>query len=141
MTVVDASVALKWFVPERGSSEAKRLLADDVAVEAPDLIIAELCNAAWRLARIGVLDEVACDLVAREAATLFHRLYPPGPIAPRAMVIARAIDHPVYDCFYLALAEERASRLVTADGRLIGRLRGTEWEALAIDLYTLAAMS
>ena len=140
MTVVDASVALKWFVRERGSAEAKGLLADDADLEAPELVVAELCNAASRLARMGALDGAACDLVAGETPSLFHRIYPLVPLAPRAMVIARAVDHPVYDCFYVALAEQRASRLVTADGKLIGRFRGTEWETLLADLYTLPAI-
>lgn len=108
MTVVDASVALKWFVPERGSTEARRLLADDIALEAPDLVIAELSNAAWRLARMGAPGETACDLIAGEARNLFHGIHALGPPVPRAMVIARTVDHPVYDCFYVALAEQRA---------------------------------
>ena len=140
MTVVDASVALKWFVRERGSAEARGLLADDADLEAPDLVIAELCDAVWRLARMGAIDGAACDIVAGETRNLFRRIYPLGPLAPRATVIARAVDRPVYDCFYIALAEQRASRLVTADGALIGRLRGTEWESLLADLYTLPAL-
>ena len=42
-----------------------------------------------------------------------------------------ALDHPVYDCLYLALAEAEDARLVTADQRLLTRLRGSAWEELA----------
>jgi predicted nucleic acid-binding protein len=50
-------------------------------------------------------------------------------LAPRALEIALALGHPVYHCFYLALAEEAEAPLVTADRRLVRRVAGTEWAA------------
>lgn len=44
--VVDASVALKWFVSEQGVSQAAALLAGLDALIVPDLIVAEVVNAA-----------------------------------------------------------------------------------------------
>jgi predicted nucleic acid-binding protein len=55
-------------------------------------------------------------------------LIPDEALAAAAMQIARRLDHPVYDCFYLALAEQRDARMITADRRLIARLHGTGWE-------------
>ncbi len=48
-----------------------------------------------------------------------------------------AVDlrHPVYDCFYLALAEAEEAPLVTADRRLLTRLTGTPWEERAVSLW------
>ena len=46
--VVDASVAIKWFVPEIHAQAARRLLREGVALLAPDLIWAEVANALWR---------------------------------------------------------------------------------------------
>jgi predicted nucleic acid-binding protein len=42
--VVDASVAVKWFVPEIHSAEALRLLSSDCELLAPDLLPSELGN-------------------------------------------------------------------------------------------------
>ena len=42
---------------------------------------------------------------------------------PRALAIAAASDHPIYDCIYLAVAEDRQLPLVTADGRFIRAVR------------------
>ena len=137
MTVVDASVALKWFVEEEGSARARGLMDRATYLAAPDLIVAEVCNGAWRLERLGVLDETQCRTIAAELVSLFDRISVLGPLAPRATAIARALDHPVHDCFYVALAERDADRVVTADRRLVERLQGTEWQALALDLYTL----
>jgi predicted nucleic acid-binding protein len=44
-----------------------------------------------------------------------------------ALGIARVLDHPAYDCFYLALAEREHALLVTADDVLVRRLTGTPW--------------
>lgn len=135
--VVDASVALKWFVTEDGSATARRLLADRSRLFAPDLVVSEVCNGAWKLARRGALPADQCHFAAAQIGTLFATLFPLGPLAPRAMAIARQFDHPVYDCFYLALTETLQARLVTADRRLIARLRGSILEARVDNLYAL----
>ena len=46
--VVDASVAIKWFVPEVHAVAARRLLQEGMTLLAPDLIWAEVANALWR---------------------------------------------------------------------------------------------
>ena len=51
--VVDASVALRWFVEAPGSAAAAQLLSGRERLIAPDLIVAEVANAAWKLARAG----------------------------------------------------------------------------------------
>lgn len=133
--VVDASVALKWFVEESGSNSARSLFRRGEILTAPDLVIAEVCNAAWKLARQGSLDAGQFEAVAREVEGLFDRIVDLGPLAPRAAHIAQALGHPVYDCFYLALAERSGCHLVTADRRLRDRLERTEWSSLMDDLY------
>ena len=49
--VVDASVAIKWFVPEIHAEAARRLLREGITLLAPDLIWAEVANALWRMRR------------------------------------------------------------------------------------------
>ena len=137
VTVVDASVALKWFVAEQGSAQARSLFNENNRLAAPELVIAEVCNGAWRLARLGVLGRTECERIAIEIGRLFDRIAELGPLAPRAMAIAQSVDHPVYDCFYVALAEREAGRLVTADGRLVRRFEGTQWSGLVHDLSAL----
>ncbi len=115
--VVDASVALKWVLDEEGSEAAAALL-DGRRLFAPPLLATEAANALWVAARRGQITgaeaEDALDLILRAP-------FQPVPSgldpARRAMALARLLDHPVYDCVYLALAIALECPVVTADRR------------------------
>ena len=132
--VVDASVATKWFVAEPDSPDARALLISGEALIAPDLVVAEACNVAWKKRRAGQITPAQAADLAAEIGRFFDTLIALESLAPRALAIADDLAHPVYDCFYLALAEQAAARLVTADARLLRRLQGTPWQALAVRL-------
>jgi predicted nucleic acid-binding protein len=133
--VVDASVAFKWFLLEEAhASRAIALLQDGVALIAPDLLVAEVCNAAWRSARLGRISQAQVDEIAASLPQFFDKLASAAGLAPRAVVIAGQLDHPVYDCLYLALAEAEETSLVTADLKLLGKVRATAWEQRTINL-------
>jgi predicted nucleic acid-binding protein len=136
--VIDASVALKWFVEEQGTEQAATLLAGQDLLVAPDLIVAEVANAGWKAVRAGTMLPEQHDHAAARLPLAFDALIPLTSLAQRAVVIARLLDHPVYDCFYLALAEERSAKLMTADRRLLDRLVGTRWEGIAVNLSSIA---
>ena len=76
MIVVDASVALKWFVEEAGTPQAASLLDPAIIRFAPDLIVAEVCNAAWKSLRRGSMVRQQYATVADRLADLFTELVP-----------------------------------------------------------------
>ena len=119
--VVDASVALKWVLPEEGSEAAANLR--DTALHAPQLLLVECGNALWARVRRDLIsaDEArACfDLLSTAPVTLA----PDGRLMPLALELALEIDQTVYDCLYLALAVERDAALVTADRRFCDAVR------------------
>lgn len=125
--VIDASVALKMFVDEPGSDDAVRLLSSGEPLVAPDLVVAELCNAAWRLWRLGELTERQTDIIAEKAPMLFAERVAHEVLSSMATHMAVALAHPAYDCFYLALAELRDCQVVTADRRFSRRVHGSPW--------------
>jgi predicted nucleic acid-binding protein len=141
MVIIDASVALKWFMEEPQSDVARGILDGDEPLAAPDLIIAEVCNGAWKAVRRNLMTAVQADAMAHQLPRVFEALHPAEGLAAAAMHMARDLDHPVYDCFYLALAEQRDARMVTADRRLIERLEGTAWETRARALAEFGAAS
>lgn len=127
--VVDASVGLKWFSEERGTEAALALVQGSESLIAPDLIVPEVCNGAWRLVRQNIMREEQLESIARTLATTLEEILPTAAFAQRALAIARSLDHPVYDCFYLALAEAYDACMVTYDVRLARRTRDTAWAA------------
>ncbi len=135
--VVDASVACKWLVEEDGSAAAAAVLDGGESLVAPDLIVAEVCNALWRKLRAGEIAAEQAEAGVEGLAGFFDDLVASGRLAVRAFAIAQALRHPVHDCFYLALAEHGDTRLVTADAALLGRLAGTAWAQRATALRDL----
>jgi predicted nucleic acid-binding protein len=123
--VVDASVALKWFVDEDGSPGAVSLLNSGEPMIAPDLVVAEVCNAGWKSLRRREIDAAQFDEIAADVSRVFVRLVSLDQLIRRAAVIARELDHAIYDCLYLALAEAEEVAMVTADRRLLAAVRGT----------------
>ncbi len=137
--VVDASVACKWLVEEVGSSEAAKLLAGNEGLIAPDLVIPEVCNALWSKSRAGQITSALARELVDGVAGFFDDLVPSAGLAARSFAIAEFLDHPVYDCFYLALGEHADAQLVTADARLLKRLAGTTWARRATSIHDAGA--
>jgi predicted nucleic acid-binding protein len=126
MLIVDAIVALKWFKRERDSEAALALIAAEL-LAAPELVLAEVTNACWKATRLGLLDMAQAENAIESLPRYFVTLYSLSSLAAAAFHIARSLDHPVYDCVYLALAERESVALVTADRRLLGPVAGTRW--------------
>lgn len=122
--VVDAAVAVKWFVPETHSTEAGRLLDPQHELLAPDLLLPEVGNVLWKKVRRRELREEEARLVLRGLGHVPLEIYPSSPLAALALEIGLATGRTVYDALYLALAETRQCRLVTADKRLVHALAG-----------------
>lgn len=124
IVVLDASVAVKWYVREQGSDQAVQLLdREDLHFVAPDLFRAEIANALLRQNRSGQLSEAALDSALADLTFTMPELVPSAEIIDRAVVLARILAHPVYDCLYLSLAERRDTVLVTADEEFVSRCR------------------
>jgi predicted nucleic acid-binding protein len=121
--VVDASVAIKWYLPEPYSAAAERLLAGGFRLIAPDLLVAEVGNVLWkRVMRSELTVRKAQDILAA-LETLPLTLHPAPVLAENAMTIACGLKRSFYDSLYLALAMTADCRLVTADRKQFDMLK------------------
>ena len=118
---VDASVVLKWFVTEPLCEEARQLLDVQFDLHAPDILLAEFANIIWKKVRRGEIPDPQPYFGELASLPEVVAIHPVRDLIERAAQIAVLIDHPVYDCLYLACAELTASVLITADQQLINR--------------------
>ncbi|HTQ13708.1 MAG TPA: type II toxin-antitoxin system VapC family toxin [Rhizomicrobium sp.] len=113
--VVDASVIVKWIIPEDGSGDARALMSADLA--APAIWLAETANVLWRHVLRGEIDRSrAADLLAEVSNAPIRNIEIDG-LVHDALSLANELAHPIYDCLYLAAAVREVTYVVTADSR------------------------
>jgi predicted nucleic acid-binding protein len=118
--VVDASIAIKWVIAETGTAEALSLRQRPLL--APDLLMAECANILWKKVRRGELTADEAGWAARLLARADVDLLPMRSFLYIATQMAIMLDHPAYDCLYLAVAEAERALFVTADETLLRKL-------------------
>jgi predicted nucleic acid-binding protein len=119
--VVDASVAVKWAVPEPFTEQATTLL-EDHDLYAPAHWQAEAVNAVWKRVHRRQLTMVD----AKECVSLFVDA-PVNPVPltellEAAMEFAARLRISIYDALYVALAADRQIPLVSDDRELLRRM-------------------
>ncbi len=130
--VVDASVAIKWVVEEPGTAEALALRR--YRLSAPDLLIPECANILWKKAR---RQEMSADEASLAARLLEHadvELIPMRRLLEPATRLAIQLDHPAYDCLYLALAQSTGCSFVTADAKFCAKVKSRVSTNQVLDL-------
>lgn len=119
--VVDASVAVKWVVEEDGTAEALTLRRRAKLI-APAPLTAECANILWKKVQRDELSKDEALLAARLLQAANIEFVSARSLLVAATRIALEINHPAYDCLYLALAIERDCLFVTADERFLRKL-------------------
>ena len=119
--VIDASIAVKWVVEEHGTPEALTL-RQKAKLIAPELLVAECANILWKKVKREELLKQEALLAARLLQGAEIELLPTRSLFEAATRMSIEIDHPAYDCLYLALAVEKECPFVTADERFLRKL-------------------
>ena len=124
--VVDASVAVKWLVEEPGSDAAQELAASGEDLHAPRLMASEVANALWRKARMAQIQRADAGAALDWAPDMPVRWHEDETVSADAVRLALGLDHPVYDCVYLALAHRIGAVVLTANRRFVTIVAPTE---------------
>lgn len=115
--VVDSSVAIKWALPEPGSSEARQLVLSSTLL-APDFLYFEVANVLWRETRRGGLGKTEADGALQLIRAAPLTVTPTLDLVDDARLAADAIGLSLYASVYVALALRQAAALATADRRM-----------------------
>jgi predicted nucleic acid-binding protein len=135
--VFDASIAVKWFLDEAGSPEAKDLLTQYIRkIIVPDIFLVEVVSTLVRQANIDKSVHASSKLCIARFSHMFEmESLRAVPIhlnqIERASNLAINLGHPLKDCIYLVLAMEFGCELVTADARFAAKAKGV-WDRVRV---------
>ena|SRR5579883_884676 len=135
--VVDASVVVKWVVPEEHSGLARSLYRDCIRqgtpLASPPHLLGEMVNALYqRLRTTDAAKHLSRTKVDRAVSRILRvpfELHQPADLYERALDLAATHRLPgIYDALYVVLAQMLGAELWTADRRLLTALAGaTPW--------------
>ena len=128
--VVDASVVVKWFIEEPYCQNAEALLVDfrnnRLNLAAPDHIVAEVASTLWK--RSTLRKEISVSEANGSLADFLQigiQLHPAPALMKAALRLAGQVRHTVYDMLYVALAVQLQCEFITADGKMVNKVRAT----------------
>jgi len=130
--VIDASVAVKWFVDEERCDLARSVFRQGIELTAPDLLLVEVANAVRNKARFALMTPAQARNAVNSLQGLFDRLAGPRGTITQAFDLAHTLNHPVADCMYLALARVAGGTLLTDDGALYLKAVGAKVEVVRL---------
>lgn len=120
--IIDASVLIKFFVPEVLFDKAEQLLArveeGSVTLFSPDLIYAEAGNTLWKKLRLKELTQSEVGKITDLIISIPLKIEVTKSLFPVAIDIAIAYEVTVYDALYLSMAKAYETKMMTADRKL-----------------------
>lgn len=136
--VVDASVAIKWFIPEVHSDAALRLQHRQARLHVPSLLTLEVGNVVAKKIRRAELTREEGDIVLKELKNLPLRRHADERLFRAAYELALDTSRSLYDCLYLALADAIDGTMVTADRKFFTALTGGPYRSRVLWVEDLA---
>jgi predicted nucleic acid-binding protein len=126
--VVDASVAVCWYLPQPLSGAATEILETPEPLVAPGLLQLELASVLLRAVRRGELTAREAMLVTEELLPRAVGLVPVWPPVETVLELATLHGGSVYDAVYVVTARGLQAGLVTAHPQqaAIARAAGVE---------------
>lgn len=134
--VLDASVGVKCFITEPASSLARIFVGSGRRLIAPELFFAEVASVAVKRTLRGDIDRRLADDMVASLGQLVDQTFAVEALIVSAKDIAFTVRSSLYDAVYLALAEARDCRLITADDKLIRAVAGSAFAKRVISIHS-----
>jgi predicted nucleic acid-binding protein len=120
--VVDASLVVKWFVPEIHSGAARRWLGATHDYIAPDLLFSEAGNAVWKKVRRKELVDTEAQQLVVDLGRVAVETVATRRLLQDALALALTAGITVYDAIYLTLAARLDTEVITGDDRFADKV-------------------
>lgn len=127
--VLDASVGIKWFLPENLSQHAHILLEKEKGFEIPDLFLIEMDSIIAKRVRNGSLNVIRAGEIASTLRDISFMTTEYQSVNSVAFRIATAYYVSLYDAIYIAVAVIKDKKMVTADKKLVRAVENTPLES------------
>ena len=131
--VIDTSVAVKWYIPEPLSVEAKRYMGKGIDRHAPDYLPAEAASVVLKRVRSRdaklklTFDEARMVPAAMKTTPIqFHES---RIMIDPSFALAEQVGSSLYDGLFLALTLRLGGQLVTADEKLFKKIQASRYAA------------
>jgi len=126
--VIDASVVLKWYLPDEKFGEKalgllNRFISDDLEIMAPSLLEYEVINGLVIAGRRSRIKEEKITFMVEGFLNLGIRLVHISAFHSQVVHYCKAYNRSAYDASYLAVAEGEGAALVTADEGLFNSVK------------------
>ena len=115
-------MAVQWVVEEEHSRQAASLLGGST-LDAPAHWLAEAANALWNKAGRAEFDRKSAADRAYWLAAAPVRSHALAGLMKSAVALSVAHEISIYDSLYVALGREKGLQVITADRKLVRRLR------------------
>ena len=125
--VVDASVGIKWFLPEIHSEAASRLSFLKASLHVPAFFHLEIGNVLSKRIRRNELTLEEGETILKELKQIPLQKHSDERLFNPAFALALQTKQSLYDCLYLALAETIDGQMVTADRKFYSSLASGEY--------------
>jgi predicted nucleic acid-binding protein len=123
--VIDASVAIKWFIWEEGTEEAQQLLGKLTSFYVPDIFLLEIDAILTRKVRKRKLETPDAFQKRKVFRQMPYKLIAYNQVAEFAFHLATEFPVTLYDATYLATAMDYEAIFYTADKRLANGMSDT----------------
>ncbi|MGH7230401.1 MAG: type II toxin-antitoxin system VapC family toxin [Nitrospiraceae bacterium] len=127
--VVDASVAVKWFLPEVHTDVALRIRAPSYRLHIPSFFILEFSNILCKKIRNDEITRDQGDFALQELRNIPFSRHADESLLPQAFALANDTRRSLYDSLYVALAIAIDGKVVTADRKLVLALQNSPYAA------------
>lgn len=126
--IVDASVAIKWFIPEVHALEARLWRNSGHELHVPSFFFdLEIANILWKKVQRNEIASFDAESILAQLPVLPVVRDMEPPLLSAAFDLAVRTQRTTYDCLYLALAVQLNGRMVTADQRFYNSIAGSPW--------------